>query len=46
MEARAVVRGISQLAGVYGSVRFLRLFRARDELAAQLGLQWSQTGEL
>lgn len=42
--ARANVESISPLKEIFTAARFVRLFRATDELGGRLALQWSDSG--
>jgi DNA helicase-2/ATP-dependent DNA helicase PcrA len=44
LTARAIIQKIDVLRDVFGAVRFVRLFRATDEIGGRLGRQWAETG--
>jgi DNA helicase II / ATP-dependent DNA helicase PcrA len=44
LAARAVVAGIPKLKEVFTNARFVRLFRARDEIGGILGREWLDSG--
>ena len=44
LTARQVIAGIPKLSEVFNSARFVRLFRARDELGTALAKQWRDSG--
>jgi len=44
LAARGVIGSIPKLKEVFTNVRFLRLFRARDEIGGVLGREWIATG--
>ena len=44
MQARAIIASCPGLRHIHANVRFLRLFRAGDEIAARLSDQWSHRG--
>ena len=45
LRARDVLKPIANLAEIMTSVRFVRLFRARDEIAEPLRSQWTRSGD-
>ena len=44
MRARWMIERIPKLKDVYSNVRFVRLFRATDEIGGGLAQQWAETG--
>ena len=44
LAARAVVAAVPKLREIFNNVRFVRLFRAKDEIGGVLGGQWLATG--